>query len=87
MESKIKLPKLGDEIYARWNNSMQWTTSIFIGETENGFEVYNFCIEDSKHIEFYEQITFEPHYENNIIFYSKKFKGRNYSNYNFIKNN
>jgi hypothetical protein len=78
--------KIGDEVHARWNDSMQWTLGTFIGETENGFEVYNFKIEEPKYIEYYAQITKDGHNrKNNKIYESKNFKNRNYKNYNFKK--
>jgi hypothetical protein len=84
--TKIMNIKKGDEVHCRWNDSMQWTTCTFIGETDNGFEAYNFTIEDNEHIEYYAQICVEPH-KNHVIYYSKKFKDRNYKNYNFKPTN
>ena len=84
----LKNIKIGDKIYARWNDSMSWTIGIFKGETKNGFEVYNFTIERPEYIEFYEQISKLPYpYGDAKTFYSKNFKDRNYKNYNFIKEN
>ena len=78
--------KVGDKIYARWNDSMSWTIGIFKGETKNGFEVYDRTIERPEYIEFYAQISKSPPpYGDKKIFYSKNFKDRNYKNYNFIK--
>jgi hypothetical protein len=78
------LPKVGSEVRARWNDSMQWTSGIFKGETENGFEVYDFSIEQPKYIEFYGEISKDP-YSGSEIFKSNKFKERNYKNYHFSK--
>jgi len=82
-----KLPKVGDEVSGRWNDSMKWTLGTFKGETKNGFEVYNFTIEEPDYIEYYAQITQNPHQDNNKIFYSNNFKDRNYKNYNFKREN
>jgi hypothetical protein len=78
------LPKVGSEVYARWNDSNKWTIGIFKGETENGFEVYDFTIEKPKYIEFYGEISKDPH-SGSEIFKSNRFKGRNYKNYHFSK--
>ena len=78
--------KVGDKIYARWNDRMSWTIGIFKGETKNGFEVYDRTIERPEYIEFYAQISKSPPpYGDKKIFYSKNFKDRNYKNYHFIK--
>ena len=83
---EIENIKVGDEIYARWSDSSQWTLGTFKGETKNGFEVYDRTIERPEYIEFYPQISKLPHpYGNKKTFYSKKFKDRNYKNYHFIK--
>lgn len=82
-----KLPKVGDEVSGRWNDSMKWTLGTFKGETKNGFEVYNFTIEEPDHIEYYAQITQNPNQDNTKIFYSNNFKDRNYKNYNFKREN
>lgn len=74
--------QIGSKVRARWNNNVQWTLGIFIGETENGFEVHNFCIERPEYIEYYSQISENPHC-NTEIFKSEKFKDRNYNNYSF----
>ena len=80
----INMPKVGSEVSARWNDDMQWATGIFIGETKNGFEVYDFSIEQPKYIEFYGEISTDP-YNGSEIFKSNKFKDRNYKNYHFTK--
>jgi hypothetical protein len=80
------LPKVGSEVRARWNGTMQWSSGIFKGETENGFEVYDFSIEQPKYIEFYSEISIDP-YNGSEIFKSNNFKGRNKKNYHFTKNN
>ena len=78
--------KVGDEIFARWTDSSQWTLGTFKGETKNGFEVYDRTIERPEYIEFYPQISKLPYpYGDEKTFYSKKFKDRNYKNYHFIK--
>jgi len=78
--------KVGDKIYARWNDSLQWTLGTFKAETKNGFEVYDRTIERPEYIEFYAQISKLPHpYGDEKTFYSKNFKDRNYKNYHFIK--
>ena len=78
--------KVGDKIYARWNDSSRWQLGTFKGETKNGFEVYDFTIERPEYIEFYAQISKLPHpYGDEKTFYSKNFKDRNYKNYHFIK--
>jgi hypothetical protein len=83
---KVQDIKVGDEIYARWTDSSQWTLGTFKGETKNGFEVYDRTIERPEYIEFYPQISKLPHpYGDEKTFYSKKFKDRNYKNYHFIK--
>ena len=83
---EIENIKVGDEIYARWTDSSQWTLGTFKGETKNGFEVYDRTIERPEYIEYYSQISKLPHpYGNEKTFYSKNFKDRNYKNYHFIK--
>jgi len=83
---EIENIKVGDEIYARWTDSSQWTLGTFKGETKNGFEVYDRTIERPEYIEYYPQISKLPHpYGNEKTFYSKNFKDRNYKNYHFIK--
>jgi hypothetical protein len=74
--------KIGDEVYGRWNNANKWTSGIFKGETENGFEVYDFSIEKPDHIEYYAEIS-EDGYGGSKIYTSTKFKDRNYKNYHF----
>ena len=74
--------KIGDEVYGRWNNANNWTSGIFKGETENGFEVYDFSIEKPDHIEYYAEIS-EDGYGGSKIYTSTKFKDRNYKNYHF----
>ena len=81
---KSSLPKKGDEVYARWNNSMQWGFGTFKGETKNGFEVYDMTIERPEYIEYYAEISKDPR-SGTKIFKSKKFKDRNYKNYHFTK--
>jgi len=76
--------KIGDTISHRWNDSMQWSLGIFIGETSNGFEVYDSCIEREDHIEYASQISIGG-YQGNEIYYSDKFKDRNYNNFNFSR--
>ncbi len=83
-DSSDVLPKIGSEVRARWNDTMQWTLGTFKGETENGFEVYDFTIEKPKYIEYYSQISIDP-YNGTKIFKSDKFKDRNYKNYHFKK--
>lgn len=78
--------KIGDTIHARWNKGMRWTSGIFKGETENGFEVYDFSIEKPKYIEYYAEIS-KDGYVGSKIYKSKKFKDRNYKNYNFSSDN
>jgi hypothetical protein len=78
--------KIGDTIHARWNKGMRWTSGIFKGETENGFEVYDFSIEKPKYIEYYAEIS-KDGYGGSKIYKSKKFKDRNYKNYNFSSDN
>ena len=81
-----KKPKKGEEVFARWNDSNRWTNGIFKGETKNGFEVYNFSILEPNYIEYYAQISKEPYpYGKEKTFKSKKWKDRNYKNYNFKK--
>lgn len=77
--------KIGDEIHHRWNDSMQWRLGIFIGETMNGFEVYDSCIERPSHIEYAGQISTDGNgrYGAPIIYCSNRFTDRNYNNYNF----
>ena len=82
---EANLPKVGSEVRARWNDTMQWSSGIFKGETENGFEVYNFSIKEPKYIEYYGQISLDP-YNGFEIFKSKNFKNRNNKNYQFTKN-
>ena len=79
-----KLPKVGSKVSARWNDNMRWSSGIYKGETKNGFEVYDMSIERPEYIEYYSQISEDPHYGTEI-FKSKKFKDRNYKNYNFKK--
>jgi hypothetical protein len=74
--------KIGDTIDARWHNRMQWTSGIFKGETENGFEVYDLSIERPEYIEYYAEIS-KDGYGGSKIFESKKFKDRNYKNNHF----
>jgi hypothetical protein len=78
------LPKIGSEVSGRWNDGMRWTLGTFKGETENGFEVYDFTIEKPDHIEYYSEISVDP-YEGTRIFKSNNFKDRNYKNYHFKK--
>jgi len=78
------LPKVGSEVRARWNDTMQWSSGIFKGETKNGYEVYDLSIEQPKYIEFYGEISKDP-YRGSKIFKSNKFKDRNYKNYHFSK--
>lgn len=75
--------KIGDEIYGRWNNTMQWTMCIFNGETANGFEAFDFTIQQAKYIEYYCEITKNPYKLNAEIFQSNNWKDRNYKNYHF----
>jgi hypothetical protein len=81
-EHKIPNIKIGNEVYGRWNNTNKWTSGIFKGETENGFEVYDFSIEKPDHIEYYAEIS-EDGYGGSKIYTSTKFKDRNYKNYHF----
>ena len=73
---------IGSIVRARWNDNTQWSLGIFIGETRNGFEVYDMCIERTEYIEYYSQLSENPHC-NTKIFKSEKFKDRNYNNYHF----
>jgi hypothetical protein len=79
--------KTGDTISHRWNDSMQWSLGIFIGETSNGFEVYEYCIEREDRIEYAGQISTDGYgrYGEPIIHHSDKFKDRNYNNFNFSR--
>ena len=81
--------KIGDEVYARWNEDMKWTLGTFKGETENGFEVYDFTIERPDHIEYYFEISKNPypHFpkKDEVVYQSKNWKSRNYKNYHFNK--
>ena len=85
MKTRLDNIKIGDEINYRWNDSMQWRLGIFIGETNNGFEVYDSCIERADHIEYAGQISPDGYgrYGAPIIYCSNKFTDRNYNNYNF----
>ena len=81
--------KIGDEVYGRWNDGNKWTLGTYKGETENGFEVYDFTIEKPDHIEFYAEISKNPYpyfsEKDEVIFKSKNWKERNYKNYHFNK--
>ena len=78
--------KIGDVVRGRWNKTMQWRNGIFKGETENGFEVYDFEIKDPNYIEYYAEISKNPYpYGSDKVFYSEKWKDRNYKNYHFTK--
>jgi len=83
MENKNYKELIGKEIYCRWNDSMQWWYGILKDETENGFEVYDSCIKDLQRIEYYAQISENPHKINADIIKSEKWKDRNYKNYRF----
>jgi hypothetical protein len=79
---------IGTKIHHRWNDLHQWSYGILIGETENGFEVYSFCIEREEYIEYVGQISLkDPHSIGHEILYSDKFTERNLNNYNFKKLN
>jgi hypothetical protein len=69
------LPKIGSEVRGRWNASMQWTLGTFKGETQNGFEMYDMGIEKPEYVEYYAEISEDPH-NGTEIFKSKKFKNR-----------
>ena len=86
---KVGSIKIGDEVYGRWNDGNKWTLGTYKGETENGFEVYDFTIEKPDHIEFYAEISKNPYpyfsEKDEVIFKSKNWKERNYKNYHFNK--
>lgn len=71
-----KMPIIGEEVCGRWHKGIKWTLGVFIGETKNGFEVYNYTIKEDKFIEYYFEITTEPDDNSGIIFKSDNFKGR-----------
>jgi hypothetical protein len=83
MKNKDYEEFIGKDIYGRWSNSMQWTNGILKGETDNGFEVYNYGIKKEVYIEYYAQISQNPYKINADIIESKKWKDRNYKNYCF----